>query len=247
MLHENSGQTSKWPKKLPQLTAERQAISNDFMQYWHEVLPRRYKIVDEFNHRYVVKATPKNFLRTLEVGAGNGEHLKYEQLTQAQKAQYVAVDILESMLLKLRKQFPDIRTIVGDCQEHLDFDDGYFDRILAIHVLEHLPNLPAAVKELHRLCDKQRGVLLAVIPCEGSLAYSIARKISAQRIFEERYKQSYRWFIEREHINRPHEIFQELAPFFSISSVTYFPIPLKVKFCNLCIGLTLKPKPSVSC
>jgi hypothetical protein len=85
-------------------------------------------------------------------------------------------------------------------------------------------------------------MLSIVIPCEGSLAYSIARKISAQRIFEKRYKQSYHWFIEREHINCPNEIFGELSSYFELASTTYFPIPLKLEFCNLCIGATLRPK-----
>lgn len=232
----------KWPKIFPPLTPEQAAISDDFMKYWHEVLPRRYGMVDEFNHNYVVKTASKNFTRTLEIGAGNGEHLKYEKLDSEQKGHYVAVDIRENMVAELRGQFPEIRAVVGDCQQHMDFEEGYFDRILAIHVLEHLPNLPAAVREMHRLCDKNRGVLSIVIPCEGSLAYSIARKISAQRIFEARYKQSYRWFIEREHINLPHEIFEELSPYFSLDSSSYFPIPIKAEFCNLCIGATFTPK-----
>lgn len=232
----------KWPKTFPPLTPEQTAISDDFMKYWHEVLPRKYGIVDEFNHNYVVKTAPKNFSRTLEIGAGNGEHLKYENLSPEQEANYVAVDIRENMIAKLSEQFPHIKAIVGDCQGRMNFEDGFFDRILAIHVLEHLPNLPAAVREMHRLCDKNRGVLSIVIPCEGSLAYTIARKISAQRIFEARYKQSYRWFIEREHINRPHEIFEELSPYFSLVSSVYFPLPLKMEFCNLCVGATFKPK-----
>jgi SAM-dependent methyltransferase len=77
---------------------------------------------------------------------------------------------------KLREANPDINVIVADAQEPLPFEDRFFDRILAVHVLEHLPNLPACIKELHRLC---RGELLIVIPCEGGLAYSLARKISA--------------------------------------------------------------------
>ena len=44
---------------------------------------------------------------------------------------------------------------------------------------------------------------MVVIPCEGGLAYSLARRISAQRIFEKRYGMSYRFFIESEHINVP--------------------------------------------
>lgn len=242
MLDNKIKSNAKWPKTFSPLTPEQAAISDDFMKYWHEVLPRRYGIIDKFNHNYVVRTAPQNFLRTLEIGAGNGEHLKYERLTPEQKANYVAVDIRENMIAELRDQFSDIKAIVGDCQGRMNFEDGYFDRILAIHVLEHLPNLPAAVRELRRLCDKDRGVLSIVIPCEGSLAYSIARKISAQRIFEKRYKQSYRWLIEREHINRPNEIFEELAPYFSIAHSSFFPIPVKLEFCNLCIGATFRPK-----
>ncbi len=240
---ESHNSLNKWPKTFPELSPEKKVINDDFVKYWHEVLPRRFGIVDAFNHNYVVKTAPQDFKRTLEIGAGIGEHLKYERLNEKQKADYFAVDLRENMIAELHKQFPEINAVVGDCQKRMDFEDGYFDRILAIHVLEHLPNLPAAVKEMHRLCDQNRGVLSIVIPCEGSLAYSLARKISAQRIFETRYKQSYSWFIEREHINLPHEIFEELAPYFSMTSSTYFPIPLKAEFCNLCIGVTFKPKP----
>ncbi|TAN50662.1 MAG: class I SAM-dependent methyltransferase, partial [Rhodospirillales bacterium] len=34
--------TSSWPKTLPVLTVEQQRIRDDFMHYWHEVLPRKY-------------------------------------------------------------------------------------------------------------------------------------------------------------------------------------------------------------
>lgn len=233
---------SKWPKIIPPLTPEQIAISNDFMKYWHEVLPRRYSFVDTFNHTYPVKQAPKNFLTTLEIGAGLGEHLKYETLTAEQKAHYIAIDIRENMVEALQRKFPEIKSKVADCQMPMEFEDNYFDRIIAIHILEHLPNLPAAIREIHRLCNKQKGMLSIVIPCEGSLAYTLARKISAQRLFESRYKQSYRWFIEREHINRPYEIFEELAMYFKLTSSSYFPIPLKMEFCNLCIGANFKPK-----
>ena len=231
-----------WPKVLPALTPEQQRISDDFMHYWHEVLPKRYGIVDDFNHKYPVRYAPKQFLRTLEIGAGLGEHLSYERLTPEQKSHYVALELRQNMADRIKRRFPEFQTCVGDCQVRLDFQDGYFDRILAIHVLEHLPNLPAAIAEMHRLCNKESGVFSVVIPCEGSLAYTIARRISAQRIFEKRYKQSYRWLIKREHLNRPHEILDELRPYFKISHRGFFPIPIPAVACNLCIGLTLRPK-----
>ncbi|MGI2033763.1 class I SAM-dependent methyltransferase [Rhizobium panacihumi] len=233
---------SKWPKEFPTLTPEQEIISDDFVKHWHDVLPQNFGVVDEFNHTYVVNHAPQNFRRTLEIGAGSGEHMKYEELDEEQKQNYVAVDIRVNMIDELHRKFPDIQAVVGDCQKRMGFEDGHFDRILAIHVLEHLPNLPDAVREMYRLCDKQKGELAIVIPCEGSLAYSLARRISAQRIFENRYKQSYRWFIEREHVNLPDEIFEEITRYFDLKTSTYFPLPLKVKAVNLCIGAVFVPK-----
>jgi ubiquinone/menaquinone biosynthesis C-methylase UbiE len=194
---------------------------------------------------YVVKNAPANFKTTLEIGAGLGEHLDYERLSAQQLSNYVAVDIRENMVDVLTRRYPQVVGIVADCQQSLQYEDGHFDRILAIHVLEHLPNLPAAIRELHRVCNKEHGVLSVVIPCEGSLAYGIARRLSAQRIFEKRYKQSYKWFIEREHINLPREIFAELDPYFEQTAATYFPLPIALEVCNLCIGATLRPRITV--
>jgi len=235
---------TKWPKTIPPLTLEQQAIVNDFMHYWHEVLPKNFSIADRFGHQYVARTAPAEFLRTLEIGAGLGEHLAYERLSPLQSSNYYGLDLRENMAEGLRQAYPEVNALVGDCQEALPFADAHFDRIIAIHVLEHLPNLPAAVRELHRLCHPERGMLQVVIPCEGRPAYTLARRISAQRIFEKRYKQPYKWFISREHINRPDEIMEELAPYFSISRRTYFPVPLPTTVCNLFIAFTMSRKQS---
>jgi SAM-dependent methyltransferase len=231
-----------WPKILPELTSEQERISDDFMHYWHEVLPKRYAIVDDFNHRYVVRNAPRQFVRTLEIGAGLGEHLVYENLSPLQKSNYTALELRSRMATRIKERFPEIQAHIGDCQQRLEFPDGYFDRILAIHVLEHLPNLPAALAEMHRLCHQEHGIFSVVIPCEGSIAYTLARRISAQRLFEKRYQQSYRWLIEREHLNRPEEIIPELEKSFTIEHRSFFPLPIPLLFCNLCLGMTLRPK-----
>jgi ubiquinone/menaquinone biosynthesis C-methylase UbiE len=232
---------SKWPKQLPPLTPEQQRISDDFMQHWHEIFASRYGFIDQFNHSYVVKHSPKAFRTTLEIGAGLGEHLAYERLTPEQEANYVAVDLRENMLANLRQRFPRVQARLADCQARLDFPDGYFDRIIAIHVLEHLPNLPATVSELSRLCKKGTGSLFIVIPCEGSMATRIARSFSARRVFERRYHQSYDWFINREHINRPGEIFEEISRHFNVRRRSFFPVPLPFLFCNLFVAATCFP------
>jgi len=112
--------------------------------------------------------------------------------------------------------------------------------VLAIHVLEHLPDLPRALDEIKRVL-KPDGAFSVLIPCEGGLAYSLARNISARRIFEKRYQQSYDWFVASEHINLPHEILVELTPRFRIEQRVFFPLLAPIVTANLVIGLTLKP------
>ncbi len=233
--------SQKWPKFVPPLSPEKQVISDDFTRLWHEVSPKKFKIAEDFNHGFPVRYAPKNFLRTLEIGAGLGEHLIYEKLSTQQIKNYVAVEYRQNMVNEIQKRFPLIQSVLGDCQDRLPFPDQSFDRIIAVHVLEHLPNLPECLREMRRLC-KPDGVFQVVIPCEGSWAHRLARKISAQRLFEKTYKQSYKWFIEREHINLPHEIFDELAPYFSIEKQTFFPLLVPVVKINLCIGLNLRPR-----
>jgi len=196
----------KWPKVLPPLTAEQQRISDDFMKLWHETLPRRFGMIETFNHKFPVKYSRPGFKTTLEIGAGLGEHLHYETLSAEQEENYHANEFRPNMAAEISRRFPRVKTVISDCQQRFDFPDGYFDRVIAVHVLEHLPNLPATIREAWRLLHKGRGQFLIVIPCEGSPAYSLARKISAERLYKQRYGGSYKWFYTREHINLPAEI-----------------------------------------
>lgn len=228
---------------LPPLTAEQERISNEFMRAWHEELPQRYSIVERFNHGYPVAASDFPFISTLEIGAGLGEHLRYEHLSDEQLRNYVAVDLRANMIEALRAAFPRVRALQADCQQPMDVAAGSIDRILAIHVLEHLPNLPAAITELHRVCAKPSGRLIVVIPCEGGLAYSLARKISAERFYRRRFGGSYKWLYSREHINLPREVLTELDRCFAVERRSYFPLSfLPIATFNLCIGLRLKPR-----
>ena len=228
-----------WPKRFPDLTPEQQRISDDFMRHWHEELPKRYGIVDEFNHGYIAKRRPAGQQRTLEIGAGIGEHLEYESLDDQE---YHAIEYRPEMADIIRKRFPSVTVTTGDCQARLPFPDGHFTRIIAIHVLEHLPDLPAALAEAERLLT-QDGSFQVVIPCDPGFAYGLARRISAQRIFEKRYGQSYDWFISREHINSPDEILSLIRKRFRIDHSSFFPLRIPVRGLNLCLGFTASKRP----
>lgn len=234
----------KWPKVLPKLAPEQQHRSDEFMKLWHVELAGRprYGLIEKFNHNFPIEHSPRGFKTTLEIGAGLGEHLAHEKLSPEQEHGYYCNEYRENMAAEIRRRFSNVQTVVGDCQRRMDFPDGYFDRYLAIHVLEHLPDLPAAIREAWRLLNKQTGRMLVVIPTEGSPAYGLARKISAERVWKRHFNAPYSEFYKREHINLVPEILTELDPYFTIEAQSFFPLRVPLWFCNLVIGMSLVPR-----
>ncbi|SBW10905.1 Methyltransferase 24 [uncultured delta proteobacterium] len=227
---------SKWPKRLPELTAEQERISAEFMAAHLDAMQTKwYGFVEGFNHKYPLRSFSPG-CRTLELGAGLAAHLKYERYTEQE---YYCNELLPELCKRIKMDYPGVNVVPGDCQKgFLQFEDGFFDRILAIHVLEHLPNLPAAVREAYRLL-RAGGQFSVVIPCEGGLATRIARNISARRHFEKRYGQSYDWFIQSQHINFPEEILEELFLYFAPIHNRWFPSVFPSVSFNLFLGMTL--------
>jgi SAM-dependent methyltransferase len=232
----------KWPKALPALSSRQQALADDFVQHWHRVLPQRFGAIEKFNHSYPLRHLPAGKRwRTLELGAGIGAHLEFEPLD---RQEYHCIEMRSAMADDIRRKYPSVVTVTGDCQQRVPYDDDYFDRVVVIHVLEHLPNLPAAIDQIDRVLTPG-GLFSVVLPCDPGLAYELARKLSAERVFKAKYNMPYRWFVRREHINSPKEILQEIKRKFEIFDTIYFPLVVPVINLNLCIGVTAR-KPQLA-
>jgi len=235
---------NNFPKNIPEISKKDKVIFDDFMKVWHQELntKKKFNLIESFNHNYSAKSHfLKNFdkkINTLELGCGIGTHLNYEDL---KNQNYYVADIRKNMLDEIKKKNQDINIIECDIQKKMDFNDGFFDRINAIHVLEHLPNLPLCIDEVHRLLQNN-GIFQVVIPCDPGFFYEICRNISAKRIFEKKYNRSYKPFIKREHINTPEEIFGLIGEKFDIKNQKFFPFKIPFINLNLCIGMTCSKK-----
>jgi len=235
-------QKSKWPKKVPDLSKEQIEINDDWQKYWFEVNRKnRYTRIFDFGHNFVFQSSHPKFLRTLEIGAGLGDHLYYEKLSDEQMENYISLEIRDNMAGEFKERWPKAKITIADCQEHIPHPDGHFDRVIAIHVLEHLYNLPAALEEIYRLLNKERGQLLVILPCEGGSGYTLGRKFTTERMFVKRYKMPYKWSIEAEHPNKAAEVIFELKKLFTIERQSWYPLMVPSVHLNLCIGLALKP------
>lgn len=232
---------TSWPKKIPEMSLEKKKINDDWQKYFHNINRDKFSSITHWGHEYVARNAPANFIKTLEVGPGLGEHLKYEKLSDEQKNNYVGIEMRNNMAEEIRLNYPFVKILIGDCQDYIDYPTGYFDRIIAMHILEHLPNLPMFLKQACRLLS-DNGVLQIVIPCEGGIGYSLGRALTSKRIFEKRYKLPYGEFISYEHVNNAREIVKELKKYFILKDRKFYPSKIPFIDANLIIGLTLVKK-----
>ena len=224
-----------WPKERAPLTDEQTAIMEDWIhEFLTSVKPARFGWVSRFDHTFPGRSASSE-CRTLEIGAGTGTHVQFEPT-----GDYVALEASGQLAAQIPKR-DRLSVVVADCEKRLPWDDDSFDRVLAIHVLEHLYNLPAALGEIARVL-RPGGILCVVIPCEGGRLYSLGRRFTTKRIFEKRYKTPYEWMIRQDHCNTAREVLSELDRHFRVLTRRFFPLRLPAVDLNLVIGVELTSK-----
>lgn len=224
---------ASWPKVRAALTPEQEQIMADWQDnYLSSVLPQNFGWVDRFGHEFAAQsAKPRS--ATLEIGAGNGSHLSFES---GMNREYVALELSDRLAGQILDRNAVAKVVLGNCQERIPFPDQYFDRVLAIHVLEHLENLPAALDEIVRVM-KPMAIFSAVIPCERGAGYALGRAFTTKRVFEKRYKTDYKWMIRYDHVNTAREVLSELTTRFRVERRRFFPLRVHSIDLNLVIGL----------
>jgi ubiquinone/menaquinone biosynthesis C-methylase UbiE len=225
-MNTGSTPTAKWPKQRPELSQEQRQIMRAWYDYWLPLLNKRFGLVGKFNHNFALR-TGNRGLKTLEIGVGEGRHAELEA-----SENYYGIELTPDFM-----QYR-ARMVAADAEKGIPFQSNSFDRVLAIHVLEHLANLPAALQEVSRVM-RPGGIFSVVIPCEGGIGYSIGRNLSVRPVFEKKFGKNYDWMIAYDHINTAVEVLAELRARFRVTTTTYFPLKVPMVDANLCIGLEM--------
>ena len=163
--------------------------------------------MEAWMHRKVaadVRDTRQNFA-TLEIGAGNLNHLGYEPLSKS-------YDIVEPFK-ELYEDSPH-RARVTKVYRDLDEIEGrHFDRIISIATFEHLCDLPSVVARSGLLLAPE-GTLRVAIPSEGTLLWTLGWKLTTGVEFRLRHGLSYGVLMRHEHVNTASEIANVIGIFF---------------------------------
>jgi ubiquinone/menaquinone biosynthesis C-methylase UbiE len=163
------------------------SLSSLFMRRGHVLLERRF-------------GPDAHFGKVVEVGAGAGEHLGF---VQHSFDEYLLTDWNDIRLERARAALPDeLRAKVKVAREdatRLSMASGSVDRLVACHILEHLPQPHEVLREWHRVL-RRGGVLSILLPCDPGLLWRLGRMLGP-RANAQRAGIEYDYWMAREHVN----------------------------------------------
>ena len=140
-----------------------------------------------------------HFGKVLEVGCGSAEHINHIKHSYNE---YHMTDSNEMYTTKLRENLSENfrkKTIIATenaCK--LSYDDNTFDRLIATHVMEHLPFPHEVFDEWSRLL-KPGGVMSILLPCDPGVLWRFGRMIRPGR--KNSYSEDYYYHMALENIN----------------------------------------------
>lgn len=169
------------------------------------------------------------FGKVIEVGAGSGVHFAH---VKHGFDEYHMTDHLPESIGRLKKRYDDprIRFYTADAMR-LDAADDSFDRLIAVHVLEHLPHPHEALKEWTRVL-RDDGVLSIVLPTEGGLWWNIGRHLTTRRSYG-RLGFDYDYIQAREHVSACYRLVAILRHYFPQMREVWSPLHVPVTHLNL--------------
>jgi SAM-dependent methyltransferase len=150
-----------------------EAQSGQWTGPWRHHMAKRRRYLDDALDRHARGPTPDGRPRVaLDLGCGDGEHLPWlarwaEQVTGS--------DYNALRVARARQRAPDADLMVADVTDHPAADESV-DLIFFNHVIEHVPDDAAALREVRRIL-RPGGICLLGTPNEGAMWWRLAYRL----------------------------------------------------------------------
>lgn len=177
------------------------------------------------------------FGQVLEIGAGTMVHLGF---VRHRFDSYIASDMNPALIDAARgRTLPagvEVQQLHGGA---LPFADDSFDRVIATHVLEHIPEPHLALAEWVRVL-KPGGVLSLILPCDPGLAWRLGRHFGPRRRAEAAGL-DYDYYMAREHVNSIYNLRQLVRYHLPDRKEAWWPLRVASPDLNLiyCVNATV--------
>lgn len=179
----------------------------------------------------------RHFGEVLEIGAGTMVHLGAIRHTFDR---YIASDMNPALIAAASRRplrpGVELQQLSGGA---LPFADASFDRLIATHVLEHIPEPHLALAEWARVL-KPGGTLSLILPCDPGLAWRLGRHFGPRRRAEAAGL-PYDYYMAREHVNPIHNLVQLVRYHLPDRREAWWPLHLPSVDLNLiyCVNATV--------
>lgn len=187
------------------------------------------------SHLLLEQSVPnlKGLETILEVGAGSGHHFPY---VNSKFSKYIMTDGSTEMLsIASGKYSKEISSGVMVCERQdatkLSYPDSSVDRLIATHVLEHLPNPVNVLKEWNRVV-KPGGIISIVLPCDPGLLWRIGRHLGPRRNAQKQGL-AYDYLQAAEHINSIFNLKIFIQHHFEFLTESWYPAKIPLPDLNL--------------
>jgi len=197
-----------------------QTLGGSFLQKSHYLLEKTLPV------------TP--FLKKIiEVGSGTGHHFPF---VKKGFLQYFMTDGSLEML-EIAKEKYEKEKLSGVVQieqqdaTQLSYATASFDRLIATHVLEHLPNPVQVLKEWNRVV-KPGGIISIVLPCDPGFLWRFGRHLGPRRNAM-KAGLAYDYLEAAEHINSIFNLVVFIRHHFELVTESWYPAKVALPDLNL--------------
>jgi len=115
---------------------------------------------------------PSGATAVLDLGCGRGEHLRMLAERASEQVRLVGIDASPQSIEAARAATegdPRFTFVVHDLTEGIPFEDGAFDRVLSVNVLEAIPDKAALLRETHRVLSADGRLVFAHFDWDSQL------------------------------------------------------------------------------